>query len=145
MYSSQQPLTGDVPTDKKMIYEALAAGRCFIGYDLPPPRRGFIFKAKGREQSAIMGDEISAKARRDVTGAPASAGRDPPDQGWKDYQIWKNAQACAYSVSEAGCLSRGSLAELSGAQTRLDFQQSDLCEMKSLRINHIRRKERQTF
>ena len=26
-----QPLTGEVVTDKKMIYEALAAGRCFIG------------------------------------------------------------------------------------------------------------------
>src|SRR5215213_11324583 len=60
-----QPLTGDVPADKKMIYEALAAGRCFVGYDLPAPTRGFIFKARGLEQSAMMGDEISA--RRGVT------------------------------------------------------------------------------
>ena len=60
-----QPLTGDLSTDKKMIYEALAGGRCFIGYDLPASTRGFTFKAKGLEQSAIMGDEISA--RRGVT------------------------------------------------------------------------------
>ena len=56
-----QPLTGDVPTDKKMIYDALAAGRCFVGYDLPYPTRDFRFTARGREQTAMMGDEISAK------------------------------------------------------------------------------------
>jgi hypothetical protein len=56
-----EPLTGDVATDKKMIYEALAKGNCFVAYDLPASTRGFRFKAKGREQSAIMGDEIPAK------------------------------------------------------------------------------------
>ncbi len=56
-----QPLTGDLPTDKKMIYDALAAGRCFVGYDLPASTRGFIFKGKGLEQSAMMGEEIPAK------------------------------------------------------------------------------------
>lgn len=56
-----QPLTGDVPTDKKMIYDALATGRCFVGYDLPYPTRGFRFTARSREQTAMMGDEISAK------------------------------------------------------------------------------------
>src|SRR5918993_140850 len=55
------PLTGDVPTDKKMIYDALAAGHCFVAYDLPTSTRGFRFNAKGREQSAIMGDEIPVK------------------------------------------------------------------------------------
>src|SRR5512139_1738512 len=56
-----EPLTGDVPSDKKMIYEALAAGRCFVGYDLPGSTHGFIFKARGLESSAIMGDEIPHK------------------------------------------------------------------------------------
>jgi hypothetical protein len=56
-----EPLTGDVPSDKKMIYEALAAGRCFVAYDLPAPTRGFTFKAKGLERSVIMGEEISVK------------------------------------------------------------------------------------
>jgi hypothetical protein len=56
-----QPLTGDVPTDKKMIYDALAAGRCFVGYDLPASTRGFRFTARGREQTSIMGEEVSAK------------------------------------------------------------------------------------
>jgi hypothetical protein len=56
-----QPLTGDLPTDKKMIYDALAAGKCFVGYDLPASTRGFRFTARGREKTAIMGEEIPAK------------------------------------------------------------------------------------
>jgi hypothetical protein len=56
-----KPLTGDVPTDKKMIYDALAAGRCFVGYDLPASTRGFRFTGRGREQTVIMGEELPAK------------------------------------------------------------------------------------
>lgn len=56
-----QPLTGDLATDKKMIYDALAAGRCFVGYDLPASTRGFRFNARGREHTVIMGEEIPAK------------------------------------------------------------------------------------
>ena len=56
-----EPLTGEVTTDKKMIYEALANGHCFVGYDLPASTRGFTFRAKGLEHSAIMGDEMPAK------------------------------------------------------------------------------------
>lgn len=97
-----QPLTGDVPTDKKMIYEALAAGRCFIGYDLPASTRSFIFKARGLEQSAIMGDEISA--RRGVTlqaHLPEPAEIRLIKDG-KTIGIWRDSQACAYSASESG-------------------------------------------
>ena len=97
-----QPLTGDVLTDKKMIYEALAAGRCFIGYDLPASTRGFIFKGRGLEQSAIMGDEISA--RRGVTlqaHLPEPAEIRLLKDG-KPVGIWRDAQASAYSATEAG-------------------------------------------
>jgi len=54
-------LTGDVNTDKRMILEALSAGHCFVGYDLPGRTRGFRFTAQGRETAAIMGDEIPAR------------------------------------------------------------------------------------
>ena len=97
-----QPLTGDVPTDKKMTYDTLAVGRCFIGYDLPAPTRGFIFKAKGLEQSAVMGEEIPS--RRGVTlqaHLPQPAEIRLMKDG-KPISIWKDSQACAYSVSEPG-------------------------------------------
>jgi len=56
-----KPLSGEPHADKRMIYEALAAGHCFAGYDLPATTRGFRFSAQGRETSAIMGDEIPAR------------------------------------------------------------------------------------
>jgi len=54
-------LTGELAQDRKMVFEALAAGHCFIGYDLPAPTRGFNFSAQGRDISGIMGDEISVQ------------------------------------------------------------------------------------
>ncbi len=97
-----EPLTGDVPTDKKMIYEALGAGHCFIGYDLPASTRGFTFKARGLEQSVIMGDEVSSKR-----GVTLQAHLPKPAEirlikDGKAIAIWKSSQACAYSATEPG-------------------------------------------
>jgi hypothetical protein len=52
------PLSGDLSSDSKMIYEALASGHSFIGYDLPASTRGFRFSAQTLDQIVIMGDEI---------------------------------------------------------------------------------------
>jgi hypothetical protein len=54
-------LTGHLSSDRKMVFEALAAGHCFVGYDLPAPTRGFIFSVQSRELSGIMGDEIKSQ------------------------------------------------------------------------------------
>lgn len=51
------PLSGNMGEDRKMVFEALAAGHCFVGYDLPAPTRGFRFSAQGRD-NAIMGDTV---------------------------------------------------------------------------------------
>ena len=97
-----EPLTGDAAADKKMIYDALANGNCFVGYDLPAPTRGFRFKAKGLEQSAIMGDEIPIKGG--VTfqiHTPSKA----DIHLLKDGTIlsrWRNRQDCTYAVTEPG-------------------------------------------
>lgn len=97
-----EPLTGDAPTDKKMIYDALAAGRCFVGYDLPASTRGFTFKAKGLEQSAIMGEEIPVKGG--VT-LHAHAPKQAEIHLLKDGErigVWKNSYAATLSVNEPG-------------------------------------------
>jgi predicted metal-dependent phosphoesterase TrpH len=58
---SSQPLTGDAVYDRRIIYEEMANGHCFIGYDLPASTRGFRFTAQGREnKTVIMGGEIAA-------------------------------------------------------------------------------------
>ena len=97
-----EPLTGDVPTDKKMIYDALAAGHCFVGYDLPASTRGFTFKGKGLEQLAVMGDEVPSKR-----GVTLQAHLPQPAEirlikDGKPVSIWRDSQACAYSATEPG-------------------------------------------
>ncbi len=53
-----EPLTGDLSRDRKMVFDALAAGHCFVGCDLPVPTRGFYFSAQAKGSNGIMGDEI---------------------------------------------------------------------------------------
>jgi len=53
-----EPLTGEAEEDERRILGALAAGNCFIGYDLPATTRGFRFAGRGAEAGGIMGDEV---------------------------------------------------------------------------------------
>lgn len=54
-----QPLSGEFGIDRQAIYAALAAGRAFIGYDLPASTRGFRFSVIGKEREAVMGETVS--------------------------------------------------------------------------------------
>ena len=51
-------LSGDHSSDRRIIYDSLANGNAFIGYDLPASTRGFRFSAQSNDKEAIMGDEI---------------------------------------------------------------------------------------
>jgi hypothetical protein len=94
--------TGDVDSDRRMVYEALAAGHAFIGYDLPASTNGFRFSAQGREVAAIAGDELPAEGG--VTfkvRLPAIAECHLLRDG-KVIQKWKKHEACSYSTTEPG-------------------------------------------
>jgi PHP domain len=52
------PLTHDFATDKKMLFDALRAGHCFVGYDRAASTRGFRFDADNGNDTAIMGDVL---------------------------------------------------------------------------------------
>lgn len=54
-------LSGDIAEDKKMIFDALRSGHCFIGYDLPKSTIGFKFSAHLNKGTASMGDMVSLK------------------------------------------------------------------------------------
>lgn len=97
-----EPLTGDVSTDKKMIYDAIAAARCFVAYDLPAPTRGFTFKAKGLEKSVIMGEEISVKGGVTLQAHVPEPAEIRLIKDGKQIGVWKKNHACTYTATEPG-------------------------------------------
>ncbi len=62
------------PLNETLLLNAIAAGHCFIGYDLFGDTSGFRFSAQDENESKIMGDEIGLDdevlltARLPVTG-----------------------------------------------------------------------------
>ena len=96
------PLTGDMSTDKKMIYDSLAAGHCFVGYDLPAPTRGFRFTAQGHEADAIMGDEIPARGGVTLQARTPSPAEIRLIKDGKVIQSWKNQTIAVHITTEAG-------------------------------------------
>jgi len=97
-----EPLSGDATADKKMIYDALAAGRCFVAYDLPAPTKGFTFKAKGLEHSAIMGEEIPAKGGVTLHAHVPTQAEIHLIKDGKRIGVWKKSYACTYTATEPG-------------------------------------------
>ena len=97
-----EPLSGEVNTDKKLIYDAMSQGHCFVGYDLPAPTRGFTFTAQGFEKNVIMGDELPAKNGVTLQAKlPAQAEM----RLLKDSQViqtWKNKLSFAHITTEPG-------------------------------------------
>jgi hypothetical protein len=55
---TENPLTGNVELDRKIIYRALRLGHCYIGYEIPGSTRGFRFGAQAEDGTATMGDTL---------------------------------------------------------------------------------------
>lgn len=53
-----EPLTGNLPGDRRLIYECLRAGRCYVGYDRGVATSGFRFKADADQRQAVMGERL---------------------------------------------------------------------------------------
>lgn len=96
------PLTGDVTSDRTLLYKSLAAGHCFVGYDLPAATRGFRFTAQGRDASVSMGDEIPAKGGVTLQAKLPSHAEILLLKDGQVIQTWKNKISCAHITTEPG-------------------------------------------
>jgi hypothetical protein len=96
------PLTGDIQADKKMIYEAFAAGHCFVAYDLPGSTRGFRFTAQGREKNALMGDELPAVGGVTLKVKLPQFAECRLLKDGKVIQTWKNKETGTHITTEPG-------------------------------------------
>jgi len=56
---SKEPLNGDLEHDKMVVYDALAAGRGFVGYERPGSVDGFTFWARSGQEEATMGETLT--------------------------------------------------------------------------------------
>jgi hypothetical protein len=100
---TSEPLSGEVNNDKKLIYEAMSHGHCFVGYDLPASTRDFRFSAQGRDASVSMGDEIPAKGGVTLQAKlPSAAAEIRLIKDGEVLQAWKNQQACTHITTEPG-------------------------------------------
>jgi hypothetical protein len=72
------PLSKNLDTDKKAIYEALANGNSFIGYDMLSDTTGFRFYAGDGTKTVSMGESIAYKKGIHLAAmAPEAKGIDP--------------------------------------------------------------------
>lgn len=96
------PLTHDPAADRRLVYDALRHGRCFIGYDLPHPTRGFRFSAQGKEKSVLMGEEIPAAGGVTLQARlPAFADCRLLKDGHV-VRAWKHQTTCTHITTEPG-------------------------------------------
>lgn len=98
----ERGLTGNLAEDKNTIYQALAAGHSYVGYDLPASTRGFRFSAKGLNCEAIMGDSIPLeKGVTLLIHLPFPVECHLLKDG-KIVKIWRKREVCAHAVGEPG-------------------------------------------
>lgn len=63
---TREALSGEVARDKALVYEALRAGRTWVGYDLPYPTHGFRFVARSGATRATVGEELRRLAASNI-------------------------------------------------------------------------------
>ena len=96
------PISGDLVEDKRMVLDALRRGCAFIGYDLPARTNGFRFTAQGKDQTAFMGDEISAQfGVTFLIHLPMRAECSLIKDG-KVIKTWRKRENCTYITSDPG-------------------------------------------
>ena len=54
----ERPFNGFLEHDKALVYDALRAGRTWVGYDLLGPTAGFEFLARSGSNQALIGGEL---------------------------------------------------------------------------------------
>lgn len=97
-----RPLGENLLEDRRMIYDALRAGRSFIGYDLPHPTHGFRFTAQGLNAVATLGEEIPLQ--NSITfqiRLPAPAYCRLLCNG-KPVKAWRGQEICSFIASQPG-------------------------------------------
>jgi hypothetical protein len=97
-----EPLSGDADQDRRILFNNIAAGHCFVGYDLPFPTRNFRFSAQGDGAEAIMGDSITGRFGITLqVKLPARALIHLIHNGER-LRTWEDKEAAVFTVTQPG-------------------------------------------
>jgi len=97
-----RPLSGEAKSDARLVYDVMAAGNCFVGYDLPRSTRGFRFTAQGLDRNVIMGGEISAKGGVTLQAILPTAAEIRLIKDGAVLKALDNQQACTHITTAPG-------------------------------------------
>lgn len=95
-------LSGDLNTDKTLIYDALRQGHAFIGYDLFHSTNGFKFTGTGIGVNAVMGDEISVGNGITLQITLPSQAECILIKDGQPVKHWQDKKVCSYSATQPG-------------------------------------------
>ncbi len=97
-----EKLTGNFLVDKKMIIEAFRKGNSFVGYDLPVSTKGFRFYAQGKNETAIIGDEIILENSITLQIRLPELVECRLIHNGKTIQTWFDQDICTYITKQTG-------------------------------------------
>jgi len=98
----EKPLLGDPDQDRRRLFEALRAGACFVGYDLPAPTRGFRFSAHGERGEAGMGGTLPLGLGVTLKIHLPSPAEIRLLRNGRLVRIWEEEQSVVHTVREPG-------------------------------------------
>ena len=99
---TEKELSGEYEADRELVLRNLAAGHAFIGYDLPASTRGFRFHAHGKNQTAIMGDEIHAEHGITLQIKLPQRAECRLVYNGSPLKSWENRIICSHTTSQPG-------------------------------------------
>lgn len=97
-----EPLSGDLPQDRRMVLHALRQGASFVGYDLPHSTRGFRFTARGRDQIAQIGDEIALDQGLTLQIRLPIPVECRLIHDGKIIRLWRGRETCIHTINQSG-------------------------------------------
>lgn len=98
----ENPLSGDSAEDRRRIFRAMRAGRCFVGYDLPAPTHGFRFSAFGDRDEAAMGGSLDLRLGATVQIHTPQRALIRLIKDGRIVQTWPDSQSAVHTVREPG-------------------------------------------
>jgi hypothetical protein len=90
---------GDVEHDRRQVFEALAAGHCFVAYDGAAAARGFRFSANSDRGTVLMGDEVVNRTGLTLQAAAPTLGSLRLLRDGVEIGRWDNHSHCTHTVA----------------------------------------------